>query len=118
MVKLLDTFETSVTEECLTEPPNYEPRPSRVFVASGFALLQLQLGAINPDPVELSQQQPWVLLAYHTLKMLPALFLMQSTCQDFIIYNYWLTQSVSSWLWRRRWRHNSRISCVIALIAA
>lgn len=63
----------------------------------GFALLQLQRNMVPADLQQLSQKPPWVVLAYHTLQLcLPAAGVCSTRDQDFLIYNFWRTQMVST----------------------
>lgn len=64
--------------------------------ALGFALLQLQRGAVVFEPEELSYAASWVVKAYYSLRLLMPL---NNTCVaphhlDFVLYYYYMSSSV------------------------
>jgi hypothetical protein len=71
----------------------------RMDAACGFALLQAARKQVAVDRLQQSRQPAWAVLAYHSLRVLPAYNGEAEAIDDkhFVIYSYWINKEVGSW---------------------
>lgn len=93
---------TFLPSDFFTQAGSDEQARVRLSNATGFALLQLQRGEVPADWQQLSETPPWVVLAYHTLKLcMPGAGGREVTPQDYVTFNFWGSEMVSTQVQQR-----------------